>query len=107
LEHARVWVFGNSGNKEMYLSSADWLNRNINRRIETAFPIEDGQLKDEILKILDLQLHDNTKARLIDGQLQNIKPTNEALNPIRAQHDTYALLLEQNQQLKTKLTESK
>lgn len=107
LEHARVWVFGNHGNKEMYLSSADWLNRNINRRIETAFPIEDGQLKDEILNILDLQLNDNTKARLINGRLENIKLTSDAKSPIRAQHDTYAMLLAQNQLLKTKLTENR
>ncbi len=104
LEHARVWVFGNNGDKEMYLSSADWLNRNINRRIETAFPIEEEQLKDEILKILDLQLNDNTKVRLIDEQLRNIMPEGAPSRPIRAQHDTYAWLLDQNQQLKQKLT---
>lgn len=100
-------MFGNHGNKEMYLSSADWLNRNINRRIETAFPIEDEQLKDEILNILDLQLNDNTKARLINGRLENIKLTSDAKSPIRAQHDTYAMLLAQNQLLKTKLTENR
>jgi Polyphosphate kinase len=103
LEHARVWVFGNNGDKEMYLSSADWLNRNINRRIETAFPIEEEQLKDEILKILDLQLNDNTKVRLIDEQLRNIMPEGAPSRPIRAQHDTYAWLLDQKPTIKTKI----
>ncbi len=94
LEHARIWVFGNDGDKEMYLSSADWLNRNINRRIETAFPVEQPALKNEILTILDLQLKDNVKARHIDKNLKNI-PVKNDLPQIRAQWDTYKFLLEQ------------
>ena len=91
LEHARVWVFNNRGDKEMYLTSADWMNRNINRRIEVSFPIEDEELKQEVLDILDLQLKDNTKARIIDSNLNNVKiPPSEPL--IRSQHAIYEYL---------------
>ena len=92
LEHARIWVFGNNGTPELYLSSADWLNRNINRRIEIAFPIDDSALRDEILSILDLQLKDNAKARIISENLENmpIHPGNNAV--VRSQWDTYRLL---------------
>ncbi len=92
LEHARVWVFGNSGNPSLYLTSADWLNRNINRRIEIAFPIEDDLLRKEILNILELQLMDNTKARVISENLENIPVKTSKKEVIRAQWDTYRLL---------------
>jgi len=103
LEHARIWIFGNEGHKEMYLTSADWLNRNINRRIETAFPIEDDSIKEDILSILALQLKDNVKARIIDEKLCNIVPESLSGERTRAQHDTYRMLLEKNDQLKQKL----
>ncbi len=91
LEHARVWVFNNEGNKEVYLTSADWMNRNINRRIEIAFPVENEELKSELLDILEIQLKDNTKARLIDDKLNNVRlPQKEPL--IRSQMKTYEYL---------------
>ncbi|TRX70911.1 polyphosphate kinase 1 [Carboxylicivirga sp. M1479] len=93
LEHARIWVFGNDNNTEMFLSSADWLNRNINRRIETAFPIEQEELKSEILTILEMQLRDNVKVRKIDQNLNNIRiPT--CAQPLRAQQASYNYLAE-------------
>jgi len=61
LEHARVYWFGNGGTEVMYLSSADWMNRNLNRRIEVGFPLEDKLLQDEIKKILQFQFNDNVK----------------------------------------------
>ncbi|NPA37556.1 MAG: polyphosphate kinase 1 [Chlorobi bacterium] len=91
LEHARVWVFNNNGNKEVFLSSADWMNRNINRRIEIAFEMENPELKQELLDILELQLKDNTKARIIDNKLNNVRlPATEPL--IRSQVATYEYL---------------
>jgi polyphosphate kinase len=92
LEHARIWVFGNNGDPEVYLSSADWLNRNVNRRIETAFPIESVELRDDILSILDLQLNDNTKARLITENLENVPIPGSGSVKIRSQWDTYRML---------------
>jgi len=91
LEHARVWVFNNNGNKEVFLSSADWMNRNINRRIEIAFQVESEALKQELLDILYFQLKDNCKARLIDSNLKNIKlPATEP--KVRSQAETYEYL---------------
>lgn len=69
LEHARVFWFRNGGDPELYLSSADWMPRNLDRRIETLFPIESSSLRQEVKAILDLQLKDTVKARrlLPDG----------------------------------------
>ncbi|MDR2926632.1 MAG: polyphosphate kinase 1 [Cytophagaceae bacterium] len=91
LEHARIWVFGNE-RKELYLTSTDWLNRNLNRRIETAFPIENDELRKEILDILDLQLQDNTKARIINERLENIRPSVSDARCVRAQWDTFKMI---------------
>ncbi|NUP99810.1 MAG: polyphosphate kinase 1 [Armatimonadetes bacterium] len=64
LEHTRVYYFGNGGNPEVYLASADWMDRNLDRRIETMFPIQDPALRDRIInEILALHLADNVKAR--------------------------------------------
>ncbi|MCQ2215938.1 MAG: polyphosphate kinase 1 [Bacteroidales bacterium] len=75
LEHGRVWVFGKGEESKMYLTSSDWLNRNIGRRIELAFPIKDRLIKNEIQTILDLQLKDNVKARILNKMLKGIKPS--------------------------------
>ncbi|MCU4165073.1 polyphosphate kinase 1 [Carboxylicivirga caseinilyticus] len=101
LEHPRIWVFGNDGQKEMFLSSADWLNRNINRRIETAFPIENDDLKNEILDILEMQLNDNVKVRRIDANLNNILDPSDR-PPLRAQVSTYKYLLEKDEAIREK-----
>ena len=91
LEHARIWVFGKN-KKEIYLSSGDWLNRNLNRRIEITFPIEDDELRQEIINILDLQLKDNVKARTINSKLNNVKISSSKKNNVRAQFDTYEMI---------------
>ena len=94
LEHGRIIVFGNNGDPEVYLTSADWMNRNINRRIETTFPVEDEDIKKELFDILDLQLRDNVSARLINENLENIPIVADGMEPIRAQWDTYKMLIE-------------
>jgi polyphosphate kinase len=101
LEHARVWVFNNRGDREVYLSSADWMNRNINRRIEIAFEVENEDLKQELIDILQLQLKDNTKARLIDSNLNNVPlPQEEPL--VRSQMATYEYLKQKEEGVKGK-----
>lgn len=94
LEHGRIIVFGNDGAPEVYLTSGDWMNRNINRRIETTFPVEDEYIKKELFDILDLQLRDNVSARLINENLENIPIVADGMEPIRAQWDTYKMLIE-------------
>ena len=91
LEHARIWVFGKN-KSEVYLSSGDWLNRNLNRRIEISFPIENEELSQEIIDILDLQLNDNVKARTINSRLNNVKISASGSKKIRAQMDTYKMI---------------
>ncbi|MDR2764918.1 MAG: polyphosphate kinase 1 [Tannerella sp.] len=91
LEHARIWYFYNDGAEEVYLSSADWMNRNLRRRIETAFPILVPDIKQEILDILQIQLHDNVKACFIDERLHNVFKRDLATGqpPVRAQEAIY------------------
>ncbi|KQB42539.1 polyphosphate kinase 1 [Flavobacterium aquidurense] len=68
LEHGRIYKFANNGKEKIYLSSADMLSRNLNRRIEVAFPISDKNLMQEINKVIELQLADNTKRRSITSE---------------------------------------
>ena len=93
LEHARVFYFFNNGESEVYLSSADWMSRNLHRRIECAFPIEKLDLKQELIDILNIQLKDNTNARIINEHLENIKPQKDDHDQVnRAQKDIFKYL---------------
>lgn len=65
LEHARVYIFGNGGDERMYTASADWMTRNLDRRVEAVIPIYNPTVYGEIRHIIDLQLQDNSKARLL------------------------------------------
>jgi polyphosphate kinase len=71
LEHARVLYFYQSGKEIMYLSSADWMTRNLDYRIEAALKINDGKIKSQLLDILNIQLRDNVKARKLNNLLSN------------------------------------
>ena len=95
LEHARVWYFYAGGNELMYIASADWMRRNLSRRIETAVPIYDEQLKEEMKAMLYLQLNDTVKGCWLDEHLHNQYkqyPEDVSVSGIRAQRDFYALL---------------
>lgn len=61
LEHGRIFVFENNGNPEVFMGSADWMNRNIYSRIEVCFPVYDEELKELLLRIINLQLNDNVQ----------------------------------------------
>ena len=89
LEHARVFIFHNGGQEKMYMSSADWMERNLSYRIETTFPIYDPDLQQDVKNIIDLQLKDNVKARTIDAKNQNEYRRNNPDIPILAQLETY------------------
>ena len=65
LEHSRIFYFSNRGNEEIYMASADWMPRNLDRRVEILFPVEDEKLKQEVKHILDIQLADTMKARIL------------------------------------------
>ena len=65
LEHTRVFYFENDGSPELYLGSADWMPRNLDKRVEIMFPVEDEDLKERIIKILLIQLEDNVKSHIL------------------------------------------
>ncbi|MFT3884386.1 MAG: polyphosphate kinase 1 [Flavobacteriales bacterium] len=95
LEHARAFVFHNGGKPTLHLASADWMERNMDRRIEVAFPVLDPALREEIIRFLELQWADNVKARTIDAKQTNTYRKRKKSAPaIRAQHDWYAFLAE-------------
>lgn len=77
LEHARVMIFSNNGKEKIYISSADWMVRNLDHRIEAAAPILNKEIKNEILEIYKIQLADNVKARILDHELSNQYATNQ------------------------------
>ena len=93
LEHARLYVFCNGGKEEMYMASADWMNRNLDRRIEVAVPILDKDIYREMKEFLDMQWEDNTKARIIDEfQLNRYVQRKKNERKKRAQYDMYSYL---------------
>lgn len=92
LEHARVYIFGNNGNPLVYSGSADWMTRNLERRIEVIFPILDERIKHEFIRIMEIQWADNVKARIIDSKQIN-EYRQFKLPAVRAQVETYSYLL--------------
>ena len=80
----------------MYMGSADWMERNLSRRVEVIFPIYNKALKEEVMHILQLQLSDNTKAVFLDENLKNSPVPKDPQNPISAQVQTYELIKDQS-----------
>ncbi|MBC7400371.1 MAG: polyphosphate kinase 1 [Mucilaginibacter sp.] len=91
LEHGRIFIFNNSGKPEVYMGSADWMNRNIYRRIEVCFPVYDEQIKAEITDIINLQLADNVQAVMLNEKIENI-PIKTTKPAIRSQQEVYKYL---------------
>jgi polyphosphate kinase len=91
LEHGRVWVFNNKGKPKVYISSADWMVRNLDHRVEVTCPVWDDEIKQELIDILNIQLHDNVKARWLDNSLSN-EYVRSTRKKIRSQVETYIYL---------------
>lgn len=92
LEHARVHIYCNGGKELIYLTSADFMTRNIDNRVEVGFPIYDEKLQEEIRDIIDIQLEDNTKAREINSQNTNKYHKTNSPESHRAQIEIYNYL---------------
>jgi polyphosphate kinase len=96
LEHGRIFIFHNEGNPVLYLGSADWMNRNIYRRIEVCFPIYEYRMKETIMTMIDLQLADNVKAVKLDKNMENmaieLNGQSEHAERIQSQRKIYELL---------------
>lgn len=90
LEHARTFIFHNNGNEECYISSADWMERNLDKRIEVTVPILDADIKAEIKQAFKMQWKDNQKARIVDAEQKNkYKKPVEGEEPFRSQYALY------------------
>lgn len=96
LEHSRIFYFRNGGHEEVYLSSADWMTRNLDKRLEVLFPVTDPSQQKRLMDILQTFFRDNVKARrlLPDGTWQSVPPGEE---PIRAQEIFYRQAVEEHQ----------
>jgi polyphosphate kinase len=96
LEHARVFMFHHAGDEKIFISSADWMVRNLNHRVEATCPINNISLKKELKEILNLQLMDNVKARTLDNKLSNNYRTDNNKKKIRSQVEIMKYLAEKN-----------
>ena len=92
LEHSRILIFANGGDHKYFISSADWMVRNLDHRFETTCPIYDENLKKEIMDIIKIQLSDNVKARLLNQTPINKYVPNDDKNSVRSQFETYLYL---------------
>jgi polyphosphate kinase len=94
LEHSRIFYFRNGGEEELYLSSADWMPRNLDRRVELFFPVENPEVKKEVMKALDLALKDTIKARelQLDGSYVNVNSHKK--KPLKSQDKLYESAVE-------------
>jgi len=91
LEHSRVYIFGNDGHELMYLSSADWMERNIDFRIEVTAPVFDNEVRKQLRDVIEMQLKGNAKSRIIDKEQTNNYKGNILHNKdlFRSQTETY------------------
>jgi polyphosphate kinase len=92
LEHSRVFIFCNGGNEKYFLSSADWMSRNLDHRSEVAVPVHDKEVQKELRTIIDIQWEDNMKARIINKKQDNQYRTTGGKVKVRAQDEIYKWL---------------
>jgi polyphosphate kinase len=112
LEHTRVFIFHNNGDEKIYITSADWMSRNLDSRSEVAVPIYDKEIRKQLKDIINIQLSGNTKVRILDEDLENryVRPK-AGEKKVRVQDEVYNYLKNINEEyLKTpkkELTHSK
>ncbi len=94
LEHPRVFIFGNNGDPKIYISSADWMTRNLDNRVEVGCPIYDEDIKKELLDTFEISWSDNVKARVFN-ELQDNQYRKNNLPEVRSQFKMYDYYLEQ------------
>ena len=85
LEHARIFYFYNGGKEEVYMGSADWMHRNLDKRVEIVFPVEDEALKEKVKYILDVQLRDNVKTHILKSDNSYEKASRKGQTRVNAQ----------------------
>ena len=107
LEHSRIFYFQNGGAEEIYMGSADWMPRNLDRRVEIVFPVENEYIKKEIMHVLDLEFRDNVKAHILqpDGTYQKQDKRGKVL--VNSQMEFCAEALERAKKKKEQKTHSR
>jgi polyphosphate kinase len=101
LEHTRIFIFGNNGEEKVYISSADWMPRNIDLRIEVTCPIYDEDIKNELRTYMEIQWNDNVRARILNDKLDNKFRTDRSKKKIRTQWQIYEHLKKYHTNFKT------
>lgn len=96
LEHARVFVFSNYGSPKVYLSSADWMTRNLDHRSEVGVPVYDESIKKQLIDMLELQWNDNTKARTINVFQNNPYHSSKVKSKFKSQDEIYKYIEKNN-----------
>lgn len=97
LEHSRIFVFNASGKRLTFMGSADWMPRNLDRRIEVVAPVLDEGIKKEFIRVVDAGLHDNVKGRIVDGSGRNLYHIIEGAAPFQSQKELYVHYLEEKE----------
>jgi len=92
LEHARVFIFHNSGKEKVFISSADWMVRNLDHRVEATCPVIDQNIQNELKDILQIQFSDNVKARWLNNELSNKYKRDNRQKKVRSQIEIYNFL---------------
>lgn len=98
LEHSRLYYFYNGGEEKVYISSSDFMTRNLDRRVEVAVPIYDPGIKEELIDFFNLQWSDNSAARILDNDLSNTIKDHGKLPLVKSQLSFYKYLNERNKQ---------
>jgi len=107
LEHARVFIFHNGGKEKTYISSADWMVRNLDHRVEVTCPVLEEEIKKELKDILSIQLSDNVKARWLDNELSNTYKRDKKEKKVRSQIEIYNYLYQKTaKQTETAISQS-
>jgi len=107
LEHSRIFYFYNDGQEDIYLSSADWMTRNLDRRVELLFPIEDHKARNRIKEILDISLFDTEKARILNKDGIYTRIDRRGKEQINSQNAFYDLVLQKDNNIKEKIRNMK
>ncbi len=89
LEHTRLYIFANNGDPNVYISSADWMTRNMDNRVEVSCPIYDERIRTNLQEIFDIYWSDNVKARIINQEQDNRYKVQDGIKPVRAQFQIY------------------
>jgi polyphosphate kinase len=92
LEHSRIFIFCNGGEEKYYISSADWMIRNLDNRVEVATPIYDKNIQNELKNYMEIQFKDSVKARRINEKQNNPYRRLKLNRKYRTQEDTYQYL---------------